>query len=189
MRERWRRVHLFLVIVVSFVLQSACAPTHRAPFVITAPNQGESFPSNSIITVRVSVIDLTHLDLGDGNTYTWDHLEYSVSDNGELVSAHEAPLSLRSINVVLTFPVADGVHWVDVDGRAARPIVRSLEDEPGWAFSPWYHQAVCFWVGPNRPPDVCSTRTIVEAVRPVTPTPSPVPPTPTPVPVILETEA
>ena len=178
-------VRIRLVPVVSLLLGLmglGCAPPHRAPFLIASPHDNDTFPSGQPVTVRVDTIDLTHV-----NGETWESYDYEVFDNGDLVARRtHVPLTNRNPYEVIAHP-ADGLHWVDVNGRIAR--TRYFFGDPEPVYSDRYALNVCFWVGPNPPPDFCSVRTIVQAARVATPTPTRVPPTPTPVPVILEAEA
>jgi hypothetical protein len=171
-------VHSFLTALgLAALLLSGCGPLPHEPlFAITSPHQDDSLPANQPVTIRMDAFGLAHPNP------CYDHYEYSVADNGtQFVNRTFVPVSEEHPYEIIVHPY-NGVHWVDVHGRLAW---RSSSCG-GREYSEWINRTVCFWVGPDRPPDICSTRTIAEGVRQSTPTPAP---TPTPVPVILELDS
>jgi len=169
------------VVVILFVgvLLSGCALRHDALFHITDPQNGNTFPLNQplIIKVRVSS-SVSTFNGGD-----WQFYEWVMWDGNTIISQGSASTLQREFDYALNSPYS-GPHYVSVRARAAHAVNDPSSDRTTLTYSDWYNtNEVCFFIGPDAPSDFCSVRTIVQPLTVSTLMPSPTPPTPTATPV------
>ena len=170
-----RRFPFSTVLIMAGLLLGACAPFQHAwiPAQITDPHNNDVVPLGQQIAVRVSVLAATDP--------SWGQFEYTITDNGETI-AHVGNETIRQRNLlVYENHAAPGVHIVQATGRAWRQESRGGQTDT--YYTPWWNSnEVCFFVGPNPPPDFCATRTVpMPLVVAPTSTPTPFPPTAVPV--------
>jgi hypothetical protein len=172
-KAKTRRSFWLAIPLAMSMLFAACAPfQHRwIPATITDPHDNDVIPLGQQIAVRVDV-----LAAGESG---WTNFEYTITDNGETI-AHVGNESIAQRHLlVYENHAAPGVHDVQVTGRAWR--LNSPGGQPYYT-APWTSNDVCFFVGPNPPPDFCATRTVpMPLVVAPTATHTPFPPTPIPV--------
>jgi hypothetical protein len=185
MKHKLRLSFLLVVLTLVSLVASSCALRHEArpPVYIEEPHNGNTFPSNASVTLRVSTYGISQ------NSPIWETYDYEVLDNGVIISeGANRPISETTPTMVLG-SLPDGTHLVVVRGRASHAD-RDYADAPNpnsyRIYSDWYSSnQVCFFTGPNPPDDFCTYVTIAQGVRAVTPTPSPFPTfAPTAIPVI-----
>jgi len=158
MKAYLRFTYPFIVFVVASLLMNACDLQHHGYIYVTDPQNGNTFPLNQPITVKVSVADISRLI-----PYDWVSYEYTITDDGTTI-AHvgNETIHQRNLFVVMNNP-SQGAHYVSVRGRAARPDPDFVDvpNNPYRVYSDWIDSnEVCFFVGPNPPPDFCTTRTL-----------------------------
>ena len=167
-----------LAILFVGVLLSGCALRHESIIRITDPGNGNTFPLDQPVTIRVHVNTAA---LANYNHVSgWGFYEFNIIDGGTIIAHGGRSINFDEFEWTLSAGSA-GPHYVVVQGRVGRNVGSNQFEYSDWINS----NEVCFYVGPDAPSDFCSVRTIVQPLTVTTLTPTP-PPTPTPVtPVII----
>jgi len=170
------RTFLLLTITISLLL-SGCALPHESRLKITDPSDGNTFPLNQTINIKVRA----HYSSVDGINQ-WTAYEWVMVDDGVVLSQGSAPAQQVDFQYSLS-SAAEGIHYVSVRARASRPDPDfDIPNSPYRIYTDWFNSnEVCFYVGPNPPSgDFCSIRTIVQPAVAATFTPT-LTPTATPI--------
>jgi hypothetical protein len=182
MKHRWYL--LFMFFVIASLPISGCALSHEALFKITDPHNGNVFPLNQPVTIRVRVFRDSRSSFGGT---LWESYEWVLSDAGVVIAQGSSSIAQGTFEFVINSSF-DGAHYISARARAARPDpdFADLPNNPYRIYSDWLSSnEVCIYIGSNAPEDFCTIRTIVQPlmVGSITPTPTATATPVTPVPI------